>query len=401
MKGSKIFKVLFLGFISIFIINQLVSSLYSPIKTETAVFYTANDGFKITGQIIRDETLITSNNSGVLHFITSDGSRVSKNGVIANIYSSESASITVSELEILKSQISDIEDILSYNDVQAANLELINSRINRSLDNMLFASSADDFTTTEQLSKELLSAANRKQAALGDTSGLSKRLASLKNEVKELSGTLPSPKGKVRAGESGYFVSKTDGFEKVFTVSDLSKITPEYLKEAKAEKNAENVIGKIVSDYEWYIAATVSINDSLKYKEGQELKLITTVKSSPTLSVTVKKINISETQENAVIIFACSDMNSELATIRSGVMTVISREYSGLRVPRKALRVVNSVKGVYVQNGVQVNFVPVDIVYTNDDFMLCKKQNDSKNYLKLYDKVVVKGRNLYDGKVVG
>ena len=401
MKGSKIFKVLFLGFISIFIINQLVSSLYSPIKTETAVFYTANDGFKITGQIIRDETLITSNNSGVLHFITSDGSRVSKNGVIANIYPSESASITVSELEILKSQISDIEDILSYNDVQAANLELINSRINRSLDNMLFASSADDFTTTEQLSKELLSAANRKQAALGDTSGLSKRLASLKNEVKELSGTLPSPKGKVRAGESGYFVSKTDGFEKVFTVSDLSKITPEYLKEAKAEKNAENVIGKIVSDYEWYIAATVSINDSLKYKEGQELKLITTVKSSPTLSVTVKKINISETQENAVIIFACSDMNSELATIRSGVMTVISREYSGLRVPRKALRVVNSVKGVYVQNGVQVNFVPVDIVYTNDDFMLCKKQNDSKNYLKLYDKVVVKGRNLYDGKVVG
>lgn len=401
MKSSKIFRALVVIFVAVFIINQLVSSLYMPIKTETAVFYTANDGFKITGQIIRGETLVKSNSDGVLHFVTADGSRVSKNGVIANIYSTESASITVSEIEILKSQISDIEDILSYNDIQAANLDLINSRINESLDDMLFSSSADDFSQMEQLSEELLSATNRKQAALGVTTGLTDRLVSLKKELKELSNSLPSAKGKIRAKESGYFVSKTDGYENVLTTDDLAEITPEFLKGIKAEKTADNVIGKIVSDYEWYIAATVSINDSMKYKEGQELKLITTVKSSPTLAVRVEKINISQTQENAVIVFACSDMNSELATVRSSVMTVVSKEYSGLKVPKKALRVVDSQKGVYVQNGMQINFVPVDVVYNSDDYMLCKKQNDSGNYLKLYDKVVVRGRNLYDGKTIG
>ena len=155
------------------------------------------------------------------------------------------------------------------------------------------------------------------------------------------------------------------------------------------------------ADYEWYVAATVSLNDSLKYKEGQSLKLLTTVKSSPVLQVTVKQINISETEERAVIIFACSDMNSELATIRSGNMTVVNKEYSGLRIPKKALRVVNSQKGVYVQNGMQINFVPVAVIYRNENYIICEKQNANTDYLKLYDKVVVKGKNLYDGKIVG
>lgn len=401
MKGSKIFKGFLIFLAAIFIINQLVSSLYMPIKTENAVFYTATDGFKITGHIFRGETLVTSNESGVKHFITADGSRVAKDGVIANIYANESASITVTQMDILKAQIADIEDVLSYNDIQAANLELINSRINERLDDMLFSSASGNYDNMDSLSKELLSATNRKQAALGVTTGLSERLTALKAELEKLSDSLPQAVGSIKATQSGYFVSKTDGYENTMNVEDLSKITPEYLDSLKAEETAKNVVGKIVSDYEWYIAATVSINDSLKYKEGQSLKLLTTVKSSPVLSVTVKKINISDTEETAVIVFACSDMNSELATIRSGVMTVVNKEYSGLKVSKKALRVVDSVRGVYVQNGMQVNFVPVEIIYSNDDFLICKKQNENGNFLKLYDRVVVKGKNLYDGKIVG
>ena len=401
MKSSKFYRAVIIIIAAVFLINQIVSALYMPIKTETAVFYTASDGFKITGHIIRNETLIKSSADGVLHFVTPDGNRVSKGGVIANIYSNESASITVSQIDILEKQIADIEDILSYNDVEAANLELINSKIKDKLSSMLFGVSSGDFRGMDDFTEELLSVTNRKQAALGVTSGLSERLSKLKSELKTLSDSLPASKGKIKAEESGYFVSKTDGYENVLTTEDLSVVTPEFLDSVKAETKEENVLGKIVSDYEWYIAATVSISDSMKYKEGQSLKLLTSVKSAESLSVTVKRINVSEKQENAVIIFSCSDMNSELATIRKGIMTIVSKEYSGLKVPKKALRVVDSVRGVYVENGMQINFVPVEVVYSNDAFMICEKQNENGNYLKLYDKVVVKGKNLYDGKIVG
>ncbi len=401
MNGSKFFRIVICLIAAVFIINQLVSSVYAPIKTETASYYTATDGFKITGHIIRNESLVTSSAKGVKHFIIPDGTRVAKNGTIANIYSNEEASITVSQMDVLRSQISDLEDILSYNDVEAANLELINSKIRQSLDEMIFVSSGGDLTQMEALGENLLSAQNRKQVALGDTKGLEARLTSLKKELKELSASLPKATGTIKAKESGYFVSKTDGYEKVLTAKKLSDITPELLQDMEPKAVTEDCIGKIVSDYEWYIAATVPINDSLKYKEGQQLKLLTTIKSSPQLKASVKSINISEKQEDAVIIFACSDMNSELASVRTATMTVVNKEYSGLKVSKKALRVVDSVKGVYVQNGMQVNFVPVEVLYRNESFIICDKQNEDGEYLKLYDKVVVKGRNLYDGKIVG
>ena len=200
------------------------------------------------------------------------------------------------------------------------------------------------------------------------------------------------------AEQSGYFVSKTDGYEEILLSDDLSKITTEFLDGIKAETHKDTVVGKIVSDYEWYIAAQVSINQSLNYKEGDRLKLLTALKSSPELSVTVEKINISDNGDGAVLIFSCNEMNSELATMRSGPMTVVKTEYSGLRVDRKALRVVDGQRGVYVLSGMQINFVPVDIIYSNESYIICKKDNES--VLKLYDSVVVKGRNLYDGKIV-
>ena len=401
MKTSKIFRGILILVAVIFIINQLISSLYMPIKTETAVFYTANDGYKITGTIIRDETLITSDAKGAFHFVTPDGNRVSKDGIIANIYTDESASVTVSRINALKDQIADIEDILGYNDIEAANLDLINTKISEKLNELLFGSSGGNYIGMDDFSEELLSVVNRKQAALGDTSGLKERLEALNQERETLSGTLPAAKGKITAQQSGYFVSKTDGYETVLTTGDLSGLTPEFLENVKPAETGDNVIGKIVSDYEWYIAATVSVNDSLKYKVDQELKILTSVKSTPELSVTVKEINMSNQQDKAVIVFACSDMNSELATLRKGVMTVVSKEYSGLKVSKKALRVVDSVRGVYVQNGMQVNFVPVEILYDDDAIIICEKKNDSDNCLKLYDKVVVKGKNLYDGKIIG
>jgi putative membrane fusion protein len=401
MKGSKIFKyaLIFLG--AIFIMNQLFSSWYMPIKTENAVYYTTNDGFKVSGQIIRNETLVTSDTDGVFHFLISDGIRVSKDGVIANIYTSTDSSITVSKIDVLKTQIADIEDVLSYNDIEAANLELINSKIAESLGEMIFESANGNYGKTDGLSKNLLSVNNRKQVALGDTTGLSDRLETLKNELNSLTNSLSNPISQITAKSSGYFISKTDGYENVLKGENLEKLTPEFMSSVKPEETGANVIGKIVPDYEWYIAATVSLNDSLQYKEGQSVKLLTNVKSATDLTATVKRINISEKAETAVLLFACSDMNSELANMRNISITVVNKEYSGLRISQKALRVVDSQKGVYVKTGMQIKFVPVEIVYRNDDYIICEKQNENSDCLKLYDNVVVKGRNLYDGKIVG
>ena len=401
MRGTTVLKGFVILLAAVFAVHQFISSVYSPVKTETAVFYSASDGLNITGLIIRSETLVTSSEGGVMHFVLEDGSRVAKDGVIANIYDSESASITLSKIDSVNTKIEDIEEMLSYNDLEAADLDMINAKATQSLNNLIVSGASGNFGNMSELSDELLSALNRRQVAMGETTDFSAQLEQLKAEKNELSASLPSAKGTVKAAMSGYFVSKADGYETVLTCGNPESITPEFMSSVSAAELPDGVIGKIVSDYEWYIAAEISINESLKYKEGDSLTIYTSVKSYPKLPVTVKKINISENSSSAVVVFSCNEMNSELATMRSGPMTVVTKEYDGLRVPSSALRVVDSKRGVYVLTGMQVKFVEVNVLYKDDSYMICEKQTSDESVLRLYDEVIVKGKNLYDGKIVG
>lgn len=401
MRGTTVLKGFVILLAAVFAVHQFISSVYSPVKTETAVFYSASDGLNITGLIIRSETLVTSSEGGVMHFVLEDGSRVAKDGVIANIYDSESASITLSKIDSVNTKIEDIEEMLSYNDLEAADLDMINAKATQSLNNLIVSGASGNFGNMSELSDELLSALNRRQVAMGETTDFSAQLEQLKAEKNELSASLPSAKGTVKAAMSGYFVSKADGYETVLTCGNPESITPEFMSSVSAAELPDGVIGKIVSDYEWYIAAEISINESLKYKEGDSLTIYTSVKSYPKLPVTVKKINISESSSSAVVVFSCNEMNSELATMRSGPMTVVTKEYDGLRVPSAALRVVDSKRGVYVLTGMQVKFVEVNVLHKDDSYMICEKQTSDESVLRLYDEVIVKGKNLYDGKIVG
>ena len=400
MKGTTVLKGFVILLIAVFAVHQAVSSLYKPVRTETAVFSDISDGLNITGVIIRNETLVSAGDSGVLHFVIGDGNRVAKDGVIANIYDSESASIILERIDSVNGKIADIEEMLSYNNLEAADLDMINAKVRQNLNNLIICGGNGNFDTLSDKSDELLSAYNRRQAAMGETADFSAQLSALKAEKDQLAASLPAAKGTLRADKSGYFVSKTDGYEGVLTCENPESITPEYLNGIKAETVADNTVGKIVSDYEWYIAAEVSINESLNFKEGDALTIYTSVKSYPKLPVTVSKINISESSGGAVVLFACNDMNSELASIRTGPMTVVKKEYSGLKVPVGARRVVDSKLGVYVLTGMQVKFVEVKVLFTNGDYMICEKQTGDDNVLRLYDEVIVKGKNLYDGKII-
>ena len=147
MKKFSPIKIIVIFLALTFIINQLVSVFYKPISTESAYFHTASKGFDITGIIIRNESLIKTNKEGVLHFITPDSNRVAKNGVIANIYHNEDASITLSHIDTIKKKIDDIEDIISQNNVQAGNLDVANHNIDSKLNELVLSSSFGDFNS--------------------------------------------------------------------------------------------------------------------------------------------------------------------------------------------------------------------------------------------------------------
>lgn len=401
MRNNTLLKVFLCLLAIVFVGHQVYSSVYKPITTVTAEYYEDVDGLTVTGVIIREETHVSGETGGALHFVTQDGSRVAKGGVIADIYQSADASVTVSKISELQKSIDDIEEMQSYNDVQAADLSLANNKVKNALNELVRSTADGNFSNANDDSGALLNSLNRRQLITGEQTDFSAQLAALNEQLATLKSTLPAAIGNIRAQSSGYFVSASDGYETVLSGLDTTEITPEFLDSMSPGEVPQDAIGKIVSDYEWYIAAKVDINESLKYKEGDTLVARTMLKSTPELSVKVERINISAAGDNAAIVLSCQQMNSELATMRTGIMTLVSKTYTGLKIPRKSLRVVDGKTGVYVLSGITLKFVEVEVIFSGDDYIICSQEKSNESVLRLYDEVVLKGKKLYDGKIVG
>ena len=394
-------KIILLLIALVFVAHQLYSSFYKPIGTETAEYFEVVSGVSAQGVIIRNEKIITNDASGALHYITTDGTRAAKGGTIAEIYSDASVSGKISRMHAIESELDSISQIEEYNNVMAPDMDIVGGKVNDSLNALIRAGAAGDYETTPELFEQFIMNVNRRQVLTGEITDFSAKKEALNTELKQLESSIPAATGKVVSETSGYFVSSVDGYEQVLKTKDLSVVTPEFLAKLKPKAQPENAIGKIVSDYEWYIAAQMGINDSLKFKEGDSLTIKTAVKSAPELSVTVNCINMSKDNNNAVVVFSCQQMNGDLAKMRKGPITVVSKVYSGLKLSKKDLRVVDGVTGVYTVSGMRLKFVPVNVLYSTEDFIICEQQVSEKTVLRLYDEVVVKGKGLYDGKVIG
>ncbi len=415
MGKSKLLTGVVLLLLGFFVFYQLYSAFYNPISIEIVNQFSSTDGIDITGIIIREEQLISGNSSAALHFEVENGQRVSKNGVIADIYDDVSQSVAATRAADIEKEIKSIEEIEKYNDLNAVDINLINSKFYSYFDEFSAQTATGKFTDIEHQKNEMLGLINRKQLATGIQIDFSAQIAALKNQLAVEKTKAATPRGSIRAAQSGYFVSSADGYEGVLNPNMIGDITPEFLESlTPTAVDTANVIGKLVSNYTWYIAAGVSVSDSMQFKVGDNLKIKSEIKSGEYISVQVHSINISPNSSGAVIVFSCREMSGELSSVRSAPMRVVRNEYSGLKVSSKALRVINetqtdqngvtttkSVTGVYVLSGMTAHFVPVNIIYSpqNGGYVLCDYNTEDGN-LKLYDEIIVKGKNIYDGKII-
>lgn len=399
-KGRKILEIAAVVLAVGFLAYQFFAAYYSSMTTESASYFEYSEGIDLNGIIIRNEHLVTTDDGGTLHFLVTDGERVSKGGTIAELYSDDKASAAATKISEINAQLASIEEIEGYNNVAAVDINTVNAKIEESIENFLFSVSDRNFEGSDALKNELLNSLTKKQVATGQSTDFSQIKEKLNSEKTELLKVMGTPKSKCTAMRSGYFVSGADGFENLFSTEDLSVFTPEYLEGLKPETvQDDNIIGKIVSDYDWYIAATISLSDSMFYKNGDTVK-IKIQAADQTVTAKVEKVNFSKDKDTATVVFSCNEMSSELAAMRSGKITVIKNEYKGLRVSQKALRIVDGVTGVYVISGLEIKFVAANILYSNDEYAICELNTADEEKLRLYDEVIVRGRGLYDGKII-
>ena len=399
-KRRKLISFAIVAAIVVFFAYQFYVSVYAAIKTESAEQFRYSEGVETVGTFIRSEMTVTSNHIGTVHYVVSNGEKVAKDGIIAKIYENDSASAAASRINEIDAQLEVIAEIEGYNDSTAVDVNTINDRITKHINRFAYSVQDGRFTDTSTSVAELLTMMTRKLVATGEQSDFSSLKYTLKEEREWLAKSMGTAQGSIVSEKAGYFVSDADGYESVLSPENLDKYTPEFLRELKPQKTSSDVVGKIVHDYQWYLAAPVKLGDSMYYKVGQTVTVKTNTTASPRVLATVEKINLSKDGDDAVLILKITEMNIELASTRTGSITIIKDEHEGIRVKSSALRVVDGVTGVYVVSGMEAKFVAIDIIYASEDYSICALNTSDSSKLRLYDEIIGKGKNLYDGKII-
>lgn len=387
-------------FVAVFLLSQVYTTLISPLTVETVYKYETTTGFDGRGFIVRNEKILTNETNGSLRYFVDNGGRIAKGGAIATVYSSAEDAKRIVKADELSKTISLLENIQSYNDLNAADLKLINARIKSNFIEMISDCQNGSINNAEY-QNELLMAMDRKQIVTGEQTDFNGLISSLKAQRDELKASDAAAVDTLYSPSSGYFIYSTDGYEDAVNIEDLKSVNYAALEGIKQNENNGNVVGKIVSDFEWYILVPVPIEESLKIPATGTVKIKTDFATAEELKCNLVSINKDDESEMAVAVFSCSQMNTELANMRYIDLTVVYNEYSGLRINPAAVRIVDGKKGVYVYSASQAKFREINLLYTCDAYCIVEQQTSvSGGVLRLYDQIIVKGKKLYDGKYI-
>ena len=392
------------------------------IVTETAYNAKAYDIVESKCLIARDEQYLTGDPGGVLVYNVSDGDKITADGVIATAYASQDDVTSVQQAAELDEKISYLESVTTANTSTNVGIDTIIFLINERLIAVMNAANVHDFTHIGTAEEELLTSILRKQTLTGEQGNIDEKIAELKAE-RDAIGTVSST-GSVKAGAAGYFVSKVDGYEYTFDVNKLDEVTTEDIENAQPENiDQANYIGKIIKGTNWYLLCPVTADEATALSHADETVKIR-LPSAVSGDIPAKIVHINTTNsDKAVAVLQCNYMSDALSKLREDNVEIIVNEYEGLKISKAALHddditytvtdkdgnkteQTARVQGVYVEYGVELVFKQVAITYSDDDYIICNETPEDGVLLdgttiSLYDKVVVEGSDLFDGKIIG
>jgi hypothetical protein len=315
------------AYLSVYMVNRFLN----PVQTALAVTATMSESSAMSGLVVRDELVIKSSEE-YIDITVSDGEKVSAGQMVAVSYSSQEALDRAMRLRSLQKQIEEAESSLSAsNRIQTTGNR--DQSIYSAIVGLSAALRSDSYAGIDTQESALASIIFRTETT--DTS--EDYLTELTAAYNELQATAAGDTQEITVGQSGTFSSVVDGFEGV-SPEYAQELTPSALRELIA---ADRVVeagsfGKLISSYYWYYAAIVSQEDASRLVSGMTVQLSFGRYYSGLLTAKVMYVGRAEGHEQLVL-FRMDRGFSEMLAVRSVSAELVYSEYTGLRVPLKAL----------------------------------------------------------------
>lgn len=401
IKINKALRIPILAFVAIIAYSMLslIVNNYNPVKTTAAVEVTMDDSFSTTGYFIREENAIDIAEGDTVEYNYSEGDKVAKGASLITVYEDEDALTISRELQNIRDNISQLETLREASSANT-NSSQLNQKIIAQMNAISDEVESGSLGQIASLTSELRQLSLKSSSLEGDSEDVESELFSLRTQEDELQDRLEGKTTDITSPYAGYFCETVDGYESVLTpdvVEDLTLSSLDKLIDKK--KSAPSDKGKIVSSYIWYFAAKVSDEEASHLAQGNQIEL-RFAQVSQDIKATVYAIRDDEENDYTLVIFKSQDMNEDLISMRKQVATVIVNTYSGLKVPKTAVRMENDEMGVYVLSNSVASYKEITPLFEGDDYYIVKQNVTGNDSLVVGDDIITEAKDLNDKKVV-
>ncbi len=376
---------------------NVVSSLYAPLMTATVTPYEAGAGYYASGFVVREEELLYSQ-FGTTVLNCAEGAHVAANDTVATGYRSEDAKTRQTRIDELSGQIEQLQyawsAVSSVYDQAALDADIAGdlAQLSRYL-------ALRDMNSVSDLSPELKGLILRRTGSDSDSGSLQARISTLQAELETLEAQSAGDTSAILAGKAGTFSAAVDGYESVLTPERLMEMTVAEFESVQPDETDANAIGRLVTSATWYYACVVPASELSGVEEGDRATL--TFARDYYQPVTMRVARLGGNEAVSRLLVLSSDRALQNVTLlRQQSAEIVFTSYSGLRVPKSAVRVENGQTGVYILEGTLAKWKPITILHDTGESYVVTLDTSSTNNLWPGDELIINAKNLYDGKVV-
>jgi len=396
----------------------------SDIVTAKSVSVAVNETIECNAYIFRDETVIGKNNTGTIVTVVSEGDRVSKGQLLANIYPNEADSVLQDEINRIDRKIEILDKSSVDSQYVITDLSKIDGDISGIFADIYADSAHGNVSDAIDGSAKLLVELNKRDVIVNSDIDYTLERQQLVDERNRIEAQISSNSSAVYASSSGYFYGDVDGYEEIFSPDVIDTLTLKSFEEISNKEPDEGILSsgavKVINDFVWYLVCEAPSDRAASLVTGRSYDIVFPESGDETISMRLVNVVSETTASEALAIFRANVMPASFDYKRGQRAEIVMDVVEGLSVPKKALRSVDGENGVYVRVGDVIHYRSVEIVDEVDNYYIVSfgkkaqyfeedgeegddninKKEPSKP-LGLYDNIVVSGKDLFDGKIVG
>jgi len=389
----------------------IAQGLTDEVTTAVVYTYTVNDSVETDGLLVRQEQVLPSYD-GIVNVVPGEGDRVGSGQTVAVIYRDAAAQAREDEIQALTMEIELLEYAMSQPSMTSGTAQL-EDQVFQSAVALRASTAAGEFGRLEEQVLELKRSVLRRDYTYGQSIDAG-RLGQLNERLRQLRSQAAMDTSRVLAEQAGIYSAQVDGYEDRLTPDVALVLTPSTLESLLEQDppTTENCLGKLITANRWYVVISLPEARVDKLYRGGTLLVGFTGDFERTVEMRIDHISRVEDGHCAVTLSTDRHL-SDTTLLRTQTLEIIFDRQEGLRVPKAAVHILmkettdeagdtvqTTTTGVYAVVNGQAEFRKVEVLAEGRQFYVVRSLDEGKTTLRTGDQVVVRGKDIHDGKVL-